>query len=60
MGRAYLFYYVEHLHSFEVKSYDSFWISDEYGPYIYRFSHMTSQTPLLFPLWLEIGSLHCR
>jgi hypothetical protein len=44
MGRAYLFYYVEHLHGFEVKSYDNFWISDEYGPYIYRFS----QTGQLF------------
>ena len=38
MGRAYLFYFLEHLDGFEVKFYDSFWISDEYGPYIYRFS----------------------
>jgi len=37
-GTCVFFYHVEHLHDFEVKSCDSFWISDEYGPYIYRFS----------------------
>ena len=37
-GTCVFLLYVEHLYGFEVKSYDSFWISDEYGPYIYRFS----------------------
>ena len=37
-GTCVYFIKLQRLHGFEIKSRYSFWISDEYGPYIYRFS----------------------